>query len=119
VLLWRPGGLIALVVVKEQVQHGRSALIEAGRESSPFFREGWEGNAGAQENATFRMNSIEAWLPLPVPVGMGARVVLRRVPGEDSSAAVGVWVGEERLSNFVESEAQGDRVSVHISPAHA
>jgi hypothetical protein len=93
--------------VSEAVSRGLGARIEPGPHAAFFFPSGWtvSGAAGARFVAT--LTQVEGLLRLPVPPGMGARIVLRLGSTQERGRPVEIFLGARRLG------------SVPASPDHA
>lgn len=102
--------------VAEEIGQRRPALIEPGWQAGFFFKSGWTWTRPAGQAAVATLAGSEGHVRLPVPEGVGARVVMRLGSIQESGRPVEIFLGERRLGSISGSRDRGGIASVDIAP---
>ena len=111
--LWAPRWLDWLRV-GEEVKLGRPAFIEPGSRARFFFDSGWAWATPEGKAASATMQESEARLRLPIPAGMGARVVMRLGSTWGTCGAVEIRMGDRRLGSLPDSSRTAETATIEI-----
>lgn len=101
--------------VAEEIGQRRPALIEPGWQAGFFFKSGWTWTRPA-EKAAAALAGSEGYVRLPVPEGVGARVVMRLGSIQQSGRPVEIFLGQRRLGSVSGSRDRGGIASIDLEP---